>query len=121
MAGPVKRRAEMAEGRRVETVEWGLRRTRDGTFGREGAVEPMLGERHARGLEDKRYTGYAGTEVVKRTVVTYTTGWEAAPVSTLPEPVDMIAVLEGRAELPWLAAPASPGPAPAEDPQESLF
>ena len=86
-------------------------------FGRAGTVEPVTGERHARDLEDRPYSGYAGTEVVKRTVVTYTTGWGTAPVSTVPELVDMTAVLEGRAELPWLAERT----AAQDDPGGALF
>lgn len=117
MRRDVRRRLEEVTGRRVETIEWGLRRTRDSVFGREGTVEPVTGERHARDLEDRQHSGYAGTEVVKRAVVTYTTGWVAAPVSTVPELVDMTAVLEGRAELPWLAAPV----AAQDGPEEALF
>lgn len=114
------RRLEEVTGRRAETIEWGVRQTHDDVFGKAGQVQPCGGEARARQIVDnpeRRYWRTSPVEVVKRTVVTYTTSWEPAPVSTVPPLVDMVAVLEGRAELPWRA-----GAGQAEDPQgEVLF
>lgn len=70
------------QGRREERVEWGLRATADQQpFGmRKGQVDVRPGESSARfGVTDEatRY-GWRDCEVVKRTVVTYTSDWEPA-------------------------------------------
>ena len=66
----------MDAGKRTERVEWGLRWTTDTVFGRRGTVEPRPDEANARKCEGVAEWGWRGTEVVSRTVVTYTTPWE---------------------------------------------
>ena len=80
MAGPVVRRAEMVEGRRVEEVEFGLRTMRDGVFRRKGHVEEMGSVEFAVSARDRPWSGWKGDEeVVTRTVVIYTTQWTVVP------------------------------------------
>jgi hypothetical protein len=65
-------------GRRVERVEWGLRQT-VGTFLMDkGEVDTRPSEENARSLVGSAHTGFRNTEVVRRTVVTYTSDWEPA-------------------------------------------
>lgn len=68
----------MEAGRRVERVEWGLRFTTDTALERRGHVEPRPSEENARACVGVVHYGWRGTEVVRRTVVTYTTDWEPA-------------------------------------------
>lgn len=64
-------------GRREERTEWGLRYTRDGLHKR-GHVDLRPSESNARECVGNQYIGCAHTEVVSRTVATYTTEWEAS-------------------------------------------
>ncbi len=64
-------------GRRVERREWGLRWIADTAFAKKGHVDLFEGEEHARTCVGRREYGYGNTEIVSRTVVTYTTRWEA--------------------------------------------
>lgn len=66
----------MEAGRRTETVEWGLRWVDDTILHRRGHVEPRQDEQAARSVVGRREYGWHGTEVVSRTIVTYTTRWE---------------------------------------------
>ncbi len=66
-------------GKRVERVEWGLRQTIGTYLMKKGQVELRSNEESARSVVGNIYYGWRGTEVVRRTVVTYTTEWEAAP------------------------------------------
>jgi hypothetical protein len=73
-------RAEMVDGRRTETVQWGLRTVRDNLFHRKGHVEPRGSLEYAVASRDQPGTGWKGDEqVVTRTVVTYTTQWTEVP------------------------------------------
>jgi hypothetical protein len=65
-------------GRRVARVEWGLRWTVDTYFTRKGRVQLMANEKHARSCVGRAESGWYGTEVVSRTVVTHTTNWSAS-------------------------------------------
>ena len=74
------RRLEEVTGRRVETVEWGLRTGRDGVFHRKGHVEQRSSLESAVECRDRPFSGYQGDEqVVTRTVVIYTTQWTEVP------------------------------------------
>jgi hypothetical protein len=66
----------MEAGRRKECTEWGLRTTRDTFLHRKGDVVTVQDEAHARRCVGHAEWGWAATEVVSRTVVTYTTRWE---------------------------------------------
>jgi hypothetical protein len=80
MAGPVKRRAEVVEGRRVEVVEWGLRTQADTVFHRKGHIEPWDSLEAAVASRERPFSGRRGDEqVVTCTVVTYTTEWTVVP------------------------------------------
>lgn len=65
-------------GRRLERVEWGLRFRATTFLHRKGTVEPRPSEQNARQLAGRAEYGWRDTEVVSRTVVTYTTRWEPA-------------------------------------------
>jgi len=67
------------QGKREEHVEWGLRYPAGAYLAPTGGVEKRPSEENARGNVDQLYRGTAGTVVVRRTVVTYTTDWEEAP------------------------------------------
>lgn len=74
------RRLEEVTGRRVETVEWGLRTTQDSVFHRAGHVEPRSSLESAVACRDRPFSGWKGDEqVVTRTVVIYTTQWAEVP------------------------------------------
>ena len=66
----------MEAGRRKERTEWGLRFTCDTALSRKGRVEPRESEAQARFCAGRTDLGWRGTEVVRRTVVTYSTSWE---------------------------------------------
>jgi hypothetical protein len=79
-AGPVRKRAELVEGRRVETVKWGLRTSADTVFHRKGHIEERDSLEGATQARDRPFSGYRGDEqVVTCTVVTYTTEWTVVP------------------------------------------
>ena len=63
-------------GKREERVEWGLRYPKGAYLSPPGGIEPRMSEEHARMTSDNIYNGTAGTVVVSRVVVTYTTAWE---------------------------------------------
>lgn len=69
-------------GRRTERTEWGLRSTADTFLHRRGDVIPRFSEENARECAGRPELGWRScTEVVRRTIVTYTTAWElVAPV-----------------------------------------
>lgn len=68
------------QGRRVETIEYGLRTVTDNVFHRKGHVEPMSSLDHAVGARDRPFSGWRGDEqVVTHTIVTYTTQWTEVP------------------------------------------
>ena len=69
----------MESGRRVERVEWGLRTTVANFLNRKGHVDIRFDEANARLLVNDIYSGHRDTEVVRRTIVTYTTDWESVP------------------------------------------
>ena len=69
----------MEAGRRTERVEWGLRFRSDTGLHRKGHVEPRPSEHNARQCVGRSDYGWRDTEIVRRTVVTYTTKWETAP------------------------------------------
>jgi hypothetical protein len=74
------RRLEEVSGRRVETIEWGLRTQQDTVFRRKGHVEQRDSPESAVDARDRPFSGYAGDEqVVTRTVVIYTTEWTVVP------------------------------------------
>ena len=74
------RRLEEVTGRRVETVEWGLRTMQDGVFHRKGHVEQRDSPESAAACRNRPFSGYQGNEqVVTRTVVVYTTEWTEVP------------------------------------------
>lgn len=65
-------------GRREERTEWGARWTRTiPNVVTAGQVDPAANEDHAR-VRGESMWGGACSEVVSRTVVTYTTEWEAS-------------------------------------------
>ena len=73
-------RAEVVSGRRVETVEFGLRTPKDNIFYRKGHVEQMSSLERAVDCRDRPFCGRQGDEqVVTRTIVTYTTDWTVVP------------------------------------------
>jgi hypothetical protein len=75
-----RRRLEEVAGRRVETVEWGLRTQTDTVFHRKGHVEPRDSIEFAVACRDRPFSGWRGDEqVVARAVVTYTTEWTVVP------------------------------------------
>lgn len=63
-------------GRRVERVEWGLRQTVGNFLMRKGDVDLRGDEDNARACVGEISYGFRDTEVVRRTIVTYTTDWE---------------------------------------------
>lgn len=63
-------------GRRTERVEWGLRSTADTFLHRKGEVSARPNEENARNCVGRVESGWRATEIVRRTVVTYTTPWE---------------------------------------------
>lgn len=65
----------MEAGRRTERVEWGLRSAAGTCFHRKGEVTPRVSEEHARKCAGHPELGWGETEIVRRTVVTYTTPW----------------------------------------------
>ena len=74
------RRVEVVSGRRVETVEFGLRTAKDDIFHRKGHVEQMSSLERAVGCRERPFSGWKGDEqVVTRTIVTYTTDWTVVP------------------------------------------
>jgi len=73
-------RVEVVRGRRVETVEFGLRTATDNIFHRKGHVEQMSSLDRAVDCRDRPFCGRQGDEqVVTRTIVTYTTDWTVVP------------------------------------------
>lgn len=102
-----RRRLEEVAGRRVETVEWGARTLYDEPLGRKaGHVDWYSGEEHARHVvynPERRYYIMSPIELVRRTVVTYTTAAETIPGEPAPVKTNMRL------------------PEPAEDPQVELF
>jgi hypothetical protein len=66
----------MEAGRRTERVEWGLRSTADTVLHRKGEVDVRPGEENARYCVGRVECGHRSTEIVRRTIVTYTTPWE---------------------------------------------
>jgi hypothetical protein len=68
----------MDAGRRVQRVEWGLRRTADTVLERKGEVTIRSSEEQARECVGRPELGWRGTDIVRRTVVTSTTAWERA-------------------------------------------
>jgi hypothetical protein len=75
-----RRRLEEVTGRRIETVEWGLRTQADTVFRRTGHVEPRSSLAAAVDARDRPFSGWRGDEqVVTRTVVVYTTEWTVVP------------------------------------------
>ena len=73
-------RSEVVRGRRVETVEYGLRTPTDTYFHRKWYVEPMSSLERAVECRDRTYTGRRGDEVpISRVIVTYTTDWAPVP------------------------------------------
>lgn len=134
MIGP---RAEMVDGRRVETVEWGYKQLwSDVVSGRKAAHTESCGadEKHARRVvynPERRHYIMPPLVLVRRTVVTYTTRWEivpgeAPPVRTNMRPQDGWTWERALSVVP--PAPGDPGPIPAPassppapDPQGSLF
>jgi hypothetical protein len=73
-------RVEVVWGRRVETVEFGLRTAKDNIFHRKGHVEQMSSLERAVDCRDRPFCGWKGDEqVVTRTVVVYTTQWTEVP------------------------------------------
>ena len=73
-------------GRRVERVEWGLRATADSFLRRKGQVEIRPSEDNARlildGVARGEHYGWRNVELVRRTVVTYTSDWERVESGT---------------------------------------
>jgi len=67
----------MEAGRRAERVEWGLRQTIGTFLQRNGEVTIRATEEQARKCVGRPELGWRGTEIVRRTVVTYTTPWES--------------------------------------------
>lgn len=65
----------MEAGRRTERVEWALRGTADTFLHRKGEIIPRPDEENARSCVGRQELGWRDTEVVCRTVVTYTTPW----------------------------------------------
>jgi hypothetical protein len=76
----------MEAGRRTERVEWGLRQTIGTFLMRKGDVDLRTGEDQARECAVRAELGWRGTEVVRRTVVTYTTSWESIGLSAEARP-----------------------------------
>ena len=73
-------RVEVVRGRRVETVEFGLRTAKDSIFHRKGHVEQMSSPERAVDCRDRPFCGWQGDEqIVTRTIVTYTTDWTVVP------------------------------------------
>lgn len=66
------------QGKRTEVVEWGLRQTVGNYLRGKGQVEIRPSEERARDQVGQVYAGWRDTEVVRRTVVTYTSDWEPA-------------------------------------------
>lgn len=65
-------------GRREERTEWGVRWTRTiPNVVTAGQVDPAVNEDNARTRHRSAWSGRC-SEVVSRTVVTYTTDWEAS-------------------------------------------
>jgi hypothetical protein len=126
MAGPVKKRAEMVEGRRVETVEWGSRQLwGDVALGHKAGHTESCGdnEQWARAIvynPQRAHWIMPPLVLVRRTVVTYTTAWEIVPgeppVRTNMRPQEGWTWERALAAVP----PANPGGEP-EDPQTTLF
>lgn len=65
-------------GRRTERVEWALRYPSGHGLSPVGGVRPCVSEDHARATVGRREYGNHDTIVISRTVVTYTTDWEAS-------------------------------------------
>lgn len=68
------------QGRRVERVEWGVDWPVDSYLNRRGHVNPAVDQAHAERMAEHTYWGPTGKYhgfVVRRTVVTHTTDWEA--------------------------------------------
>jgi hypothetical protein len=75
-----RRRLEEVAGRRVETVEYGLRTQTDTVFHRRRHVEQHDSLEYALACREQPFTGRRGDEqVVTRTIVTYTTEWAEVP------------------------------------------
>src|SRR5262249_48277139 len=73
-------RVEVVRGRRVETVEFGLRTAKDNIFHRKGHVEQMPSVEQAVDCRARPFCGWKGDEqIVPRTIVTYTTDWTVVP------------------------------------------
>jgi hypothetical protein len=129
MAGPVKKRAEMVEGRRVEEVEWGHRQLwGDVALGHQAAHTESCGgnEKWARAIvyNPERHGWIMPPLVlVRRTVVTYTTAWEIVPgdppVRTNMRPQGDWTWERALAVVPPM--PGEDGRREADDPQGSLF
>ena len=144
------RRLEEVTGRRVETVQWGLRTTQDNVFHRKGHVEQRQSLESAVAARDRPFSGWKGDEqIVTRTVVIYTTQWtevpgyegsawfscwhenrpdahKAAGGHAAPHPFrerDMVPGEDGlrRYTCPVCGLVWQRDAAPAEEPQESLF
>jgi hypothetical protein len=78
---PKAPRVEMVAGRRVETVEYGLRTATDNVFHRRGHVEGSMSSlERALDCRERPFCGRRGDEqVVTRTILTYTTDWTVVP------------------------------------------
>lgn len=63
-------------GKRTEVVQWGLRKTVGDYLQSKGEVAVRPSEEAARDQVGNIYDGWRNTEVVKRTIVTYTGTWE---------------------------------------------
>lgn len=65
------------DGKRTVREEWGLRQTMGNCLMDKGEVDVRFSEENARSLVGDKYHGFSDTEVVHRTVTTYTTPWES--------------------------------------------
>lgn len=66
------------EGKKATRTEWGLRQTKGNVLMDKGEVDLRRDEENARDVVGNRYLGFRDTEVVSRTVTTYTTPWETS-------------------------------------------
>ena len=66
------------EGRKAVETQWGLRYTKTTFLAGKGEVAQRPSEEGARKVCGNVYLGWGDTEVVKRTITTYTTPWESA-------------------------------------------
>ena len=120
MAGPVKRRLEEVEGRRVETAEWGARSLwGSAPMGRKAGHVEEASEQRARWVvnnPERKFYIMPPLILVRRTVVTYTTEWVAVPGEP-PYIQTRMRQPEGWV-LPQWAIP--PGADAADDPSDSM-